>query len=330
MLRGGFAGMTMPDIDSDEGSTDESEEENEELLIALEKSLAKDRSGTDAVKEREKDITACTAITVVGWPLEVRLCIATFLPWTEVVTGSPLCRIWRNVELQDALWKGYFCSTWPRLAQRQSDLRLGPTAWRALFRARWASKSRNEDALEEDWLDFRAAQGPAPLTGQSISSCRSSAASAELRLALKRCREDLEEQGRQVPQEVVAEHYCTKRCRYHKLGIDAYDAFMCEASGALHECRAEAPCDFCVATTDESFLVCPVSGRCFSKPSDDCEEVPDAAAANPAQAWELELGAAHSWFEQGYSMSEDQARDYFGGEQISTVGVCVPGKRIRV
>lgn len=312
----------------DDDSDDESSYHNEELLAALQSSLLASEPAPKHPRRTLAPIEASSVafdLTVSGWPSEVRLCVATFLPWQEVVAGSLLSRSWRSVECQDVLWKSFFCCAWPRLAQRQLTATAGASPWRALFRARWLSKHRDEDALEEDWLDFCAAQDLGPswkcstLSTGGGSSLR--LAAIELHEAVKRCREELDGRGCSVPSE-VQDHHCTKRCRYHRLGVEGYDAFLCEASGALHTCRPDEPCDFCVATADESFLVCPVSGRCFEKPHEPCEEALESAAAQ-AQAWDLELGVAHqfdSWFEQGYSMSEDQAKDFFGttaGDQVT-------------
>lgn len=294
--------MTLPEFQRMEAGdeAEDEDEENEELLSALERSL------TDETLHVDMRGPACLS-EVIAWPMEVRLLVASFLPWREVVARSLLCRAWRRLELEDMLWKDLFCQTWPRLLRRQQVTSSQP--WRAHFRARWAAKARCEDAVEEDWLDFLAASDPVSEEGAAVAR---ETAPARLNEALKRCREALQLQDPDGPG-----HSCTKRCRYQKLGIEGYDAFMCEDSGALHECRPDLPCEFCVATADESFLVCPVSGRCFQKLQDIDEEALGAADATTAilHAHDAELGAAQhfeSWFEQGYSLSEDQAKDFFG------------------
>jgi len=320
--------MTMPEdsepseVESD--SDAESDHVSEELLSALQTSLLAPEPSPKLPRRDVEDPRTTSIMPGEAFPPEVRLCVATFLPWQEVVAGSLLSRSWRSLELQDVLWKSYFCRCWPRLAQRQLGT-AGPSPWRALFKARWASKHRHEDALEEDWLDFRAAQDLTPNRCRFASPSTSTGthrslivSAAELREALKRCREELEVRGCCVPQEVVG-HACSAACRFHRLET-SFDAYLCEGSGALHACRPDEPCDFCVPTADESFLVCPVSGRCFEKPHEPCEEAMESVIAQQAQAWDLEHGSTQlfeSWFEAGYSMTEEQAKDYFGLERAS-------------
>mmetsp|Transcript_30723 Transcript_30723/g.57533 ORF Transcript_30723/g.57533 Transcript_30723/m.57533 type:complete len:318 (+) Transcript_30723:86-1039(+) len=246
------------------------------------------------------------------WPVEVRLSIASFLPWAELVADSLLCRAWRVLELEDSLWQVYFASTWPRMSRRKkaSADPMG-LPWRALFRAQWSSGSRQEDALEEDWLDFSAAQGMEyqPLAGACTSA--PSSHMEKVRHAIQQCREDLRRQGVIVPAEVDASHVCTRHCRFRRLQVEDVDAFLCEATGALHQCQS-LPCSCCVASADD-FLVCPVSGRCFPKNTTVNEE----ADVQTCHEWDPELSAAQQvgrWFEQGYSMSEEQALSFFDGQ----------------
>eukprot|EP00439_Symbiodinium_sp_Y106_P075469 s3129_g14.t7 len=245
------------------------------------------------------------------WPVEVRLCVASFLPWTELVADSCLCHSWRILEMEDTLWQVYFASIWPRMARRKkaaADDQGLP--WRALFRAQWSKGgNRQEDALEEDWLDFSAAQG---LEARVASQRPPVLAWPEkLQRATQRCREDLQRQNVKVPAEPDASHTCTQHCRFHPLLLEDADAFLCEESGALHVCE-NVPCSCCVASS-EGFLVCPVSGRCFPKNSTVNEEMMDAPVSYD---WDPDLSAAQQvgrWFEQGYFMSEEQALKVFDG-----------------
>lgn len=263
---------------------------------------------------------------LVQWPVEVRLGVAAFLPWRELVGNARLCRAWRVVEAEDVLWKVYFGMTWPRLATRRAAgarASGGGVAWRAIFRARWCTAERGEDALEEDWLDFslaqrlgdgaprppgRAAAAPGPTAAAQL------AAADDLRRALLRCREELLlTRGLHVPSEADGSHICTQGCRYHRLQLDSGgDAFLCEASGSVHQCRDGVPCECCVV--DDIFFICPASGRCFPKEMENCDEAGEAAEAAPVHDWDPDLSANQQfarWFEQGYSMSEEQATEYF-------------------
>jgi len=254
---------------------------------------------------------------LVHWPLEVRLCIAGFLAWRELVADALLCRSWHKLEAEDALWQVYFRSVWPRLARRKDARTDSRSPWRVLFRARWGQSGRAEDALEEDWLDFNAAQdlqaADAKLLGTSVvSSIRHKAnADEELQQALRRCMEALKAKGVNVPSEQDKQHSCTSCCRYHRLPVKG-DVFVCQVSGKIHRCSSCVPCHECVLSIDEAFLVCPASGRCFQKTSDASEEAAEAASAND---WDPELSMTQQfgrWFEQGYFMSEEQAKDFFG------------------
>lgn len=259
----------------------------------------------------------------VHWPVEVRLCLAGFLEWNEFVSHSLLCQSWRLLDVQDALWQVYFSCTWPRLARRKEASSGQALPWRALFRAHWASGDRCEDALEEDWLDFSASfaaddlgrqkRRKAEATPSNEGPLQSSCEASSLKLAAERCRKELAEQGLQVPGSPAdSSHVCSSRCRFHRLAWQG-DAFLCEASGSIHHCQQNHPCSDCVASSDECFLVCPVSGRCFPMNSGIEEEVSEPVICND---WDPELSVSQQigrWFEQGYSMSEEQAQDFFGG-----------------
>jgi len=263
------------------------------------------------VTKRIKKHVEDTKVVPLMWPLEVRLCVASFLPWTELVADSCLCHSWRVLEMEDTLWQVYFASTWPRMARRKkaaADDQGLP--WRALFRAQWSKGgNRQEDALEEDWLDFSAAQGlEARVASQRLPVL---AWPEKLQRAIQRCREDLQRRNVKVPAEPDASHTCTQHCRFHPLLFEDADAFLCEESGALHVCE-NVPCSCCVASS-EGFLVCPVSGRCFPKNSTVNEETMDAPVSYDCDP---DLSAAQQvgrWFEQGYFMTEEQALAIFDG-----------------
>jgi len=253
------------------------------------------------------EAAAVGGVELVHWPIEVRLCVATFLPWRELVRDSTLCRAWRSLERQDLLWQAYFGITWPRLARRKAArvAALNEPPWRVLFRERWAEANRSEDALEEDWLDFGAAQDlvetrPLPESG--------------VQCAVRRCKEDLLRlYSISVPAIANPSHVCSPGCRFHRVPW-AGDVFLCEMGGGVHMCDPGVPCDWAVQSHEDAFLVCPVSGRCFPKTTDAADEV---AEAGPTNDWDPDLSAAQQvgvWFEQGYSMSEDQARDFFGND----------------
>eukprot|EP00928_Gymnodinium_smaydae_P087090 TRINITY_DN71426_c0_g1_i1.p1 TRINITY_DN71426_c0_g1~~TRINITY_DN71426_c0_g1_i1.p1 ORF type:complete len:421 (+),score=80.87 TRINITY_DN71426_c0_g1_i1:17-1279(+) len=266
---------------------------------------------------------------LVNWPLEVRLGVCSCLSWREAVGYARLCRAWSKLERHDALWQVYFRLTWPRLSRRQGvcSAALRPTPWRVLFRERWTEANRGEDALEEDWLDFSAARS---LTGTTLPPAAAAAAAAAearardddilLQDALVRFRRELLARGVRVPEQAIKAHVCSKACRYHKL-VQSRDAFLCEKSGKVHLCQQGVPCDICVLTFEEHFLVCPASGRCFPRATDASEEAARAAESallDPGGAGESEWDPALStyqqfgrWFEQGYSMSEEQAQDFF-------------------
>ncbi|CAE8606794.1 unnamed protein product [Polarella glacialis] len=333
------------DDEEEEEEEEFQEEENEELLLALEESLSSSACGPAPLKRAclglaDRDSPKANTAHLMHWPVEVRLCIASFLPWKELMGDTLLCKSWKALDLQDALWKVFFISTWPRLARRREAGADGAVPWRALFRARWARADRKEDSLEEDWLDFSAAQGLEACRGPRDETRRAApvlaiqeasakrAAAAELERAVRRCREELmRSQGLQVPVEADAQHQCRHvepGCRFHRLGIDAHgsglDCFLCEVSGTLHMCKS-VPCGCCVRSADGCFLVCPVSGRCFPKDNSVNEEADESGRLLGAEVtshnWDPELSAAQQigrWFEQGYSMSEDQAHDFFGGK----------------
>lgn len=261
---------------------------------------------------------------LVFWPVEVRICVVSFLPWQELVRDSLLCRAWRALELEDVLWQVYFQTTWPRWTRRREANEDGGLPWRTLFRTRWSKCNHTEDALEEDWLDFSAAQdlhtgASPPSASHSSSAAATFAASepspAEIQRAVRRCRENLRQTaGVAVPAEAVRGHLCSRSCRFHRVSVEG-DVFLCEGSGAVHRCRDGHPCDLCVDDDDSCYLVCPVSGRCFRYlRANSTEGEPQAGESAAAPTWDPELSMTEQygrWFEQGYFMSEDQAKVLF-------------------
>mmetsp|Transcript_40852 Transcript_40852/g.73783 ORF Transcript_40852/g.73783 Transcript_40852/m.73783 type:complete len:369 (-) Transcript_40852:245-1351(-) len=277
------------------------------------------------------------------WPVEVRLCVAATLPWQEFMHHfSLLCRSWAALSKEESLWEAFFQSMWPRLSRRQdlkgngtvqrrmpvSIVQGSSSTWKTRFMSRWSVKeNRREDSLAEDWLDFDAArdmgdEGHSDGIGPSV-------AELTLQVAVQRCREDLlQRRGIVVPLAPDETHTCTRHCRWHRVAA-AGEAFLCEASGALHLCRPGKACDFSVPSHDESFLVCPLSGHCVPWTGNLIEEVAEAVVAEGALSgsrpvadceaaerfdWDPELGASTQmgrWFEQGYGMSEEHAKDFF-------------------
>lgn len=263
----------------------------------------------------EEPIFAQLGYGLVHWPLEVRLCIASFLVWHELVRKSSMCRAWQQIERENAVWQEFFQATWPRLARRWDSGEKKGMKWRSLFRSRWSDDARVEDALEEDWLDFDAASGVGSLATRERA--RQTAAldmERQLANALRRCLDDLSSHGVRVPSEPDLTHICARTCRFHRLLVNI-DVFVCEISGVVHRCTTGTsgrPCDICVLHQDECYMVCPASGRCFPRTIDVGEELAERDAAND---WDPSLSATQQftrWFEQGYSMSEEQAREFFG------------------
>ncbi|CAK0836661.1 unnamed protein product [Prorocentrum cordatum] len=298
-------------------------DEDDDLLDALEASLG--TSGARQVPEapprdRGDGGAGAAGAAVLGrglvlWPVEVRLCVASFLPWREFVADTLICRSWRDLGRDDVVWQAHFRATWPRLARRWA---AGPgdraPRWRSLFRERWAAGHRGEDALEEDWLDFSVAEASGAEGCSRTAAEAAAALDRELGLqqAVRRCREELlRSRGVRVPAEAVLDHCCTKLCVFHRVGVEG-DAFLCQGSGRLHVCCEGEPCDACMGSNEEFFLVCPASGRCWPRPlqpADGKEEGPEQ------QDWDPELSAAQQhglWFELGYGMSDAQADDFFG------------------
>lgn len=264
---------------------------------------------------------------LVCWPLEVRLCIATYLSFAELVVDSALCRTWRQLEAEDTLWKVYYQLTWPRLARREElNAVTHQLSWRARFRASWKQADRAEDALEEDWLDLAAAQDlrPMPPLAQRRLT-ESERLERQLAQAERHCREVLCHRGVIVPAATDAKltnHVCSKDCVHHRL-LHGCDAFLCQSTGVLHRCSPSVACAGCMISSDDCFFVCPASGRCYPKVVDATEE---REAAEAAQAWEVrpqhdwDPGLSMTqqfgvWFEQGYSMTEEQAKEFFNDER---------------
>lgn len=252
---------------------------------------------------------------LLTWPVEIRRGIATYLAWHEVLLAALLCRAWRSLEQDVTLWWAHFVLMWPKHAARQVERVKGPQDWRLLFRTRWRRGHRDGDATQEDWLDFYAArEASAGNSGRRSAEQAAAAAAATerearlLQLALEQCRgEVLKSCGVAVPLEPDPRHTCSSRCRFHKLP-DSGDAFVCEASGVLHQCRRGEACQMCVVSVDECFLVCPASGMSYER-LNYINEVPDEV-----DVWDPAIGESEQlarWFEQGYGMSEEQARQFF-------------------
>mmetsp|Transcript_138179 Transcript_138179/g.240398 ORF Transcript_138179/g.240398 Transcript_138179/m.240398 type:complete len:324 (-) Transcript_138179:119-1090(-) len=252
------------------------------------------------------------------WPEEVRLCVAGFLPWQELVHNTRLSSAWRALEQEDAIWQVYFNAVWPRLARRKVAENEKSLAWRELFRIRWAEARRNEDAIEEDWLDFNAAQDltakPQPAHPQSLKTdtCH----------AIRRYKEDLLRlHGIIVPAVPDPEKSCIPNCRYRRVPTDG-DVFVCLKCGKEHICQRGIACEGSLATSEDCFLVCPVSGHCYVKPDN---HVAEEAADTVTNDWDPDLSISQQhgrWFEQGYYMSEDQARHFFRSESRSLSCCC--------
>lgn len=311
-------------------SEDEVEEPSEELLAAFEESLS-------APGEAEPYVPACSSTAPAGykvlgrglvqWPLEVRLGIAAFLPWKELTSASSLCQAWHCMEREDVLWQVYFQVVWPRLARRRLAQSRGGLPWRILFQERWRRADRHEDHLEEDWLDFDAAQVLTKGPQRRAPALPESNLATEVDRALSVCREELKIPRSPATVGEVLEHLCTDRCRFRKLPVEKCEAYVCEVSGALHRCLQEQPCDLSVVSPD-GFLVCPVSGRCWPKPTEGPEEAPDGAVSHD---WDPSLSTGQQacrWIEQGYCMSEQEARFFFG-EQRSHATRRLCGQRLR-
>lgn len=307
--------------------TPDSDDDEEELLAALESSLddAADRppkrQATAALVHATSGSQSAIGHGLVHWPVEVRLCVASFLHWQEFVhAGAGLCKPWQALQAEDTLWQVYFQVTWPRYARRRDakSSTHASTPWCALFRSRWAEAHRGEDALEEDWLDFDAALDNEKLAATIPGP---SAAELDLEVAVRCCRADLSRRrGVTIPVDPDPAHVCSSSCRFSRLNVRA-EAFLCETSGAVHICRPDVACDGSVVSDDGCFFVCPVSGHCVNK-NDNFISGPAPEATND---WDPELGASaqiHRWFQLGYDMTEDQARDFFDGRRDASCLRC--------
>lgn len=281
-----------------------SDEDSEaELLAAL----------SSPAPSKIKVVPSCATLSshgaLAGWPIEVRLSIAVFVPWSELVRHTLLCRAMWVLEKEDVLWRLYFELEWPRLAQRKVAGTDQAISWRSLFRSRWGEANRGEDAVAEDWLDFSAAQalGSPMLPAVSGPASGGSSAPEGLQHAIVRCKEDLERlYGIHVPR--VVQGACERACRYRKVPIDGA-AYVCEQCGRTHVCNPSIPCEGSMQNGD-NFLVCPVSGTCWREAVENVDDQQEAG-----HDWDPELSAAQQhgiWFEQGYNMSEDQATSFFG------------------
>lgn len=218
---------------------------------------------------------------------------------------------WKSLDVENILWCSYFHAVWPRLGRRWDVAEDRRVPWRKLFRERWSTARRKEDALEEDWLDFDAAQdlvdhGAAGPTLEELN----------LQVALQQFRQQvLESKGVFVPNEPDPTHRCQhSQCRLHRIPEAGCEAFVCEESGALHVCRRGVACEGSLVSEDDGFHVCPISGHTVLK-SAFVEE-----GETEEQGWDPELSMSAQigrWFEQGYGMSEEQADDFFGARQCS-------------
>jgi len=311
-----------------------SDSEEEDFLSQLVETLA----GPPAKKPRIASADEGTVVPPADWPLEVKLTVATFLPWRELPRAARISQGWHSLEQSQALWKEYFGIQWPRLFRRKAAIYShGGVPWRALFRQRWAEPDRSEDAEQEHWNDFSAALdlwkssgSPTRLPLESPEKMLSE--ELQIQHAVKRFKDDLLRlRGVCVPSFPVepgtADH-CTRlhgKCRHRTVPIAGkLDGclFVCECCANVHICRPREPCEGSVLTGQNEFLVCTVSGRCFD-PSRLCwaeetlecmgnKELEEAAVAEHNWDPGLSTSQQHArWFEQGYSMDEEQADDFF-------------------
>lgn len=308
---------------SDAEEASDSEEE-EDFLSQLVETLA----APPAKKLRIASAEEGTVVAPAEWPLEVKLAVATFLPWRELPRAARISQGWRSLEQSDALWKEYFKIQWPRLFRRKAAVYShGGVPWRTLFRKRWAEPDRSEDAEQEHWNDFSAALDLWKSSGSTAKSLLESpekelSEEQQIEHALKRFKDDLLRlRGVSVPSfsvELGASNACSRgTCRHRNVPIAGkLDGclFVCECCANLHICRPREPCEGSVLTGQNEFLVCTVSGRCFD-PSRLCwaeDVLPEAAVVE--HNWDPELSSAQQharWFEQGYDMDEEQADDFF-------------------
>lgn len=269
------------------------------------------------------------------WPVEVKSAVAAFLPWRELpLTGARISQNWHILECSDSLWKEYFRIQWPRLFLRKAAAHpQGGVPWRALFRQRWAEPNRYEDAEQEDWNDFNAAldlwKGSGALEKSMAKELLEKSLSEEqlVQLAVRRFKEDhLRLRGVQVPDmplERGAAEHCAQRkvkCKHRPVPIAGkLDGclFVCESCGDVHTCRTNVPCEGSELSGNNVFLSCPLSGICCDSGQTLLSVVKeDGADAAAVHDWDPELSASaqHArWFEQGYSMDEEQADDFFDG-----------------
>mmetsp|Transcript_3227 Transcript_3227/g.8063 ORF Transcript_3227/g.8063 Transcript_3227/m.8063 type:complete len:301 (+) Transcript_3227:100-1002(+) len=287
---------------------------SDDFLDAFEAALSAPKSEEDE-DDRRVPSWPMLGQGLVNWPMEIRRGIAGYLPWRDVLADACLCRSWWSLEQDIPLWWVHFLATWPMHARRQVARVSGQQDWRQLFRDRWLRGDRDGDATAEDWLDFYAAQEA--VKGREVTAVGASGkarslenvGSRDLQLSLQRCRaEVVRAHGIHLPEQVDTKHLCNGDCRFHRLP-DVGDAFVCEGTGVLHQCRKGEPCHICVVSPDDCFLVCPASGITYDRPNYIDEEAPDEVDVwDPANSESQQIAR---WFEHGYGMSEEQADTFF-------------------
>jgi len=306
-------------------SSDSDDSDEDQFLSQLAQALAgpptKRPCVVRSMPELAADHSRGIALGPADWPVEVKSAVASFLPWRELPRAARISQGWRVLERSDALWKEYFRIQWPRFFHRKKAAHpQGGVPWRALFRQRWAEPNRDEDAEQEDWNDFSAALDLWKGSPKSMPKDKKSISEEQLiQFAVMRFKEDaLRLRSLKVPVSPLERGALEHKCRHRPVPIAGkLDGclFVCELCADVHVCRPMVPCDGSVLNSNNLFLVCTVSGRCVdsgrtltqpSRPEDGVD-----VAENH---WDPELSAAQQhgrWFEQGYSMDEETADDFF-------------------
>lgn len=318
---------------SDAESSDFNEEEDaflSQLAETLAEPPAKCLKKACSSSDGHADISAPS-----DWPIEVKSAVAAFLPWRTLPGVVRLSSTWHNIERLDTLWKEYFRIQWPRLYSRKAaaSSRLS-TPWRSLFRQRWAEPDRDEDAEQEHWNDLAAALDLWKNVGDKNNTtigCTQKALSEEQQIehAVRRFKEDPHRLRRvTIPSTPISPGeagHCSqlrKKCKHCPVPIgNRLDGclFVCEGCADVHVCwpNSREPCDGAVLSGNNEFLVCTISGRCFDPSVAAWVEEQERCDAPPASHyWDPELNPAQQvgkWFEQGYSMDEEQADHFFDG-----------------
>lgn len=298
--------------EDEEGSTEDDEEDEEDISLDVLEALERDLLASRPPSE-------FSYYWLAQWAPDLMLRVSQFFTWKQFVRLSVLCRSLKMLELQESSWQLFFQMAWPRLAKRRLVTKDVP--WRALFQAQWLYGGCEGDEHEENWLDCNAAHNlqlkikEPERRHQTMLVAKRKA--AELQQCIYACSMALKDKGIHVPAEADPDHICDKRCKFHRLMEHASDVsddcFLCETSGALHQCLEGIPCRHCVISADGCFDICIVSGRCF--PRENMVHVEDERDPEPTYTWDPDLSEAQQvgrWFEQGYHMSEEDASDFFG------------------